>query len=212
MANFQENNRNKTKIRLIYLVVFLVLLLFFYSVRIILLHRLPPDNSVIPLAAIEEKISIPPRPGVEGIMITGPVVKDLIFQIDTKTSQLRKLNWNRIEMIDKTADVKIRASVLRNGELEFNPITDVISPGHSYAGNEIAKVIKTWKYVPYKHGRIYFWFNFPSSGVKLTVDTHELVRNEEIPKRYFVRNGLLFYIDGLSLSKVNQAGRVFIGE
>ena len=212
MANAQQNNGDKTRIRLIYLAVILVLLLLFYSVRIILLHRLPPDNSMIPLTALEEKISIPPRPGVEGIIITGPVIKDLVFQIDTKSSQLRKLDWQRIESIDKTADVKIRATVLRNGELQFDPITDVISPGHSYAGNEIAKVIETWKYTPYKHGQIYFWFNFPSSGVKLTVDTHRLVRNEDIPKKYYVRQGLLFYINGLSFSKVNQAGRVFIGE
>lgn len=212
MVNTEKNNQSRTRVTLIYFIVILVLLFFFYGLRLILLHRLPPDNSMIPLAAFEEKIPIPPRPGIEGIIITGPIIKDLVFQIDTKTSQLRKLNWERIESIDKTADVKIRATVLRNGELQFDPITDVISPGHSYAGNEIAKVIETWKYTPYKHGQIYFWFNFPSSGVKLTVDTHRLVRNEDIPKKYYVRQGLLFYINGLSFSKVNQAGRVFIGE
>ena len=210
MIKSQDKNENKTRIGFIYLLIFFVFLFFFYGVRMIMLHRLPPDNSMIPLTALEEKIPIPPRPGVEGIIITGPVIKDMIFQIDTKTSQLKKLNWMRIESIDKTADVKIGATVLRNGNLEFNPITDVISPGHSYAGNEIAKVIETWKYTPYKHGRIYFWFNFPSRGVKLTIDTHELVRNEDIPKKYYVRQGLLFYIDGLSLSKVNQSGRVFV--
>jgi len=212
MTKSRDKDNNKAKIGFTYLLVFLLLLFFFYAIRMILLHRLPPDNSRIPLTALEEKIPIPPRPGVQGIIITGPVIKDLIFQIDTKTSQLRKLDWRRIESIDKTADVKIRATVLRNGSLEFNPITDVISPGHSYAGNEIAKVVETWKYTHYKHGRIYFWFNFPSKGVKLTIDTHELVRNEDLSKKYFVRNGLLFYINGLPLSCVNQAGRVFVGE
>ena len=207
-----KSQGNKAKNQIIYFAILLIILIFFYAVRLFLLHQLPPDNSMIPLTALEERISIPPRPGVEGIIITGPAIKDLIFQIDTKTSQLRKLNWKRIESIDKTADVKIRATVLRNGELEFNPITDVISPGHSYAGNEIAKIIGTWKYSAYKHGQIYFWFNFPSRGVKLTVDTHELVRNEDIPKKYFIKNGLLFYINGLSISKVNQSGRVYIGD
>jgi hypothetical protein len=184
----------------------------YFAVHEILLSLLPEDNLMVPLTSIEEKIPIPPRPGVKGIIITGPVIKDLVFQIDFKSSRVKKLYWKRIERIDPTADVKIRAKVLPNGNLQFNPVNDVFSPGHSYAGSEIAKVVQTWRFTPYKHGEIRFWFNFPSRGVKLTVDVHDLRRNPDIPEKYFVKNGLLFYVEGLKPSRVNQFGRVAIRE
>jgi len=184
----------------------------YFAVHEILLSLLPEDNLMVPLTSIEEKIPIPPRPGVKGIIITGPVIKDLVFQIDFKSSRVKKLYWKRIERIDPTADVKIRAKVLPNGNLQFNPVNDVFSPGHSYAGSEIAKVVQTWRFTPYKHGEIRFWFNFPSRGVKLAVDVHDLRRNPDIPEKYFVKNGLLFYVEGLKPSRVNQFGRVAIRE
>ncbi len=190
----------------------LLLAVLYLALHEILLSLLPEDNIMVPLTTVEEKIPIPPRPGVKGIIITGPVIKDLVFQIDFKSSQVKKLNWKRIERIDPTADVKIRAKVLPTGELVFNPITDVFSPGHSYAGSEIAKIVQTWRYTPYKHGEIRFWFNFPSRGVKLTVDVHDLRRNVDVPEKYFVKNGLLFYVEGLQPSRVNQFGRVAIRE
>ncbi len=206
IQNRGKNNRSWTMA-----IAGLVLVAILYlALHEILLSFLPQDNIMIPLTSIEEKIPVPPRPGVKGIIITGPVIQDLVFQVDFKQSQIKKLNWKRIEKIDPTADVKIRAKVLPTGELVFNPVTDVFSPGHSYAGSEIAKIVQTWRFTPYKHGEIRFWFNFASRGVKLTIDVHDLRRNADIPEKYFVKNGLLFYVKGLQPARVNQFGHVVI--
>ncbi len=211
MGNIQKHVKDNRAVS-ITIVSILALVGVYLALHEIMLSLLPEDNLMIPLTSIEEKIPIPPRPGVKGIIITGPVIKDLIFQIDFKSSRLKKLNWKRIEGIDPTADVKIRAKILPDGQLIFNPASDVFSPGHSYAGSEIAKIVQTWRYTPYKHGEIRFWFNFPSRGAKLTVDVHDLRRNPDIPEKFFVKNGLLFYVEGLKPSRVNQFGRVAIRE
>jgi hypothetical protein len=157
--------------------------------------------SRVALTALPHTPPKPPRPGAQGVVITGPEIKRLYFEIDASIAGQRRLGWQSIFGRNKSADVTVRAVVKEDGSLSINKIRDIKDLGYSEAGNEIYKVLRTWRYKPYKRGKILFWFNAAALQYKLTVDASNL---EILPdyREYRVSNRQLFNIEGLGSNEV----------
>lgn len=180
------------------LIRFFLLMVFCFIVlmgwREIQLRRLPVDEVRLYSPGMNEVMEIPPRPGVKGLMITGPRIEPLYFSIDLAKSGIRSLDWRRLQLADPNADVKINAYVGESGRLTFSP-EDVSMEGHPEAGMIIQNAMRTWLFTPYKSGRIEFWFNLPSKGKKLIVNTKELERRASVPEHVPIYNGRLHFIE-----------------
>jgi len=169
--------------------------------------RLPFDDVQISPFEKEEKLEIPPRPGVKGIVITGPTIEPLYFSIDLSKVGIRLLNWRQLQSIDPHADVRVNCRVNDQGRLTFSQ-KDVLMEGHTEAGVMIQQAMKTWSYTPYKMGEIRFWFNLPSKGRKLIIDTQGLLRKNEIPDHIPIYDGQIHLIEGIPFNEI-RVGRSF---
>ena len=169
--------------------------------------RLPFDDVQISPFEKEEKLEIPPRPGVKGIVITGPTIEPLYFSIDLSKVGIRLLNWRQLQSIDPHADVRVNCRVNDQGRLTFSQ-KDVLMEGHTEAGVMIQRAMKTWSYTPYKMGEIRFWFNLPSKGRKLIIDTQGLLRKNEIPDHIPIYDGQIHLIEGIPFNEI-RVGRSF---
>jgi len=169
----------------------------------ILLDRLPPDKIEIPYFNEKKEIVIPLRPGIQGIIITGPIIDPLTFHIDLSKAGLRTLNWNYLQNIDPHTDVKINCRIDNKGRLIFSR-DDLLMGGHTRAGLYIEQILKTWIYTPFKKGDIQFWFNLPSKGKKLIIDMEKLGRKNEIPAHIPIFNGQLHLIDGIQQKDIQE--------
>lgn len=183
-----------------------VLLIFFGAAFLILaaaisyymiaMSRLPVDDG--DLGQVNE-IEVPPeRPGTQSLVLTGPIIRPLIFALDMSKPNIKSLDWAELKSIDLTAEVKIKATVGPDGALIFNPISDVRCPGHTKAGEMISRVLQTWAFKPYKVGPVTIRFNVGAIGRKLTIDISKLNRREgvdpdtpiKVGRLYMVENGL----------------------
>jgi len=182
---------------------FAVALVFGY--RAYLLYRLPFDQIQISTFGEREKLAIPPRPGVQGIVITGPRIQPLFFSIDLSRAGVRDLDWQQLRVIDPHTDVKISCQIDHRGRLLFSQ-RDVMMEGHTKAGMMIQQALKTWKYTPYKSGNIKFWFNLPSKGKKLIIDTSQLRRKSSIPEHIPVYDSQIHLIEGIKSSEIQIGG------
>ena len=171
------------------------------------LQGIPVESFRIPPIGIEERVEIPQRPGVRGIVVSGPMIEPMFFTIDLSRSGVRSLDWRRLMRIDPHTDVKMTCRVDDRGILHFSQ-DDILMAGHTEAGMLIQQVLKTWVYTPYKSGRIRFWFNLPSKGKKLTIDTHALIRREGIASHVPVYDGKLHMIEDILSSDV-RIGRFY---
>jgi hypothetical protein len=164
-----------------------------FIVRFIQLGSLPESFKRIRSAQMES-LPIPARPGTSGFTITGPRKKRMTFQVDPASSG-RRLIWSDLLAQDPTADIRIEAEIEENGLLR---ITKHQFSGHNEIGQTIIDAMTTWRYFPYKQGRIRFWYNLASlSEVKLELDASRLNRNQSIPAQVPVDDGLLYWIDGI---------------
>ncbi|HHS14456.1 MAG TPA: hypothetical protein ENN03_11920 [bacterium] len=170
------------------------------------LRRLPLDDIQLPLFEHHEQVQIPPRPGIHGIVISGPVIEDLIFSIDYTKAGVRSLDWNRLIAMDPNADILIKGTIDDQGRLNFTR-DDVRMEGHTEAGIMIQNVLRTWIYKPYKTGKIQFWFNLPSKGRKLIIDTSGLIQRSNIPAHIIVSNGRIYNIDGIHINDIQERGQ-----
>ena len=177
--------------------VFFVCLLWGW--RAYTLWRLPFDEVQIPSVSQEEKLEIPPRPGIQGILITGPVIEPLRFTIDLSKAGIRSLNWRQLQTVDPYTDVKVSCHIDDQGRLVFSQ-ADLLMEGHTEAGMMIQRALKTWMYTPYKTGTIRFWFNLPSKGKKLVIDIIELKRKDDIPEHIPIYDGQIHLIDGIPIN------------
>ena len=193
------------KILLWFTIAFLAVLVLLLAWREYLIVHLPFEDWKIP-SAIEERLEIPPRPGIQGIVITGPEILPLKFSILSNPGAMF-LNWNALMRVDPNTDVKVTARIDAHGRLVFSQ-ADILMEGHTEAGLMIQRALKTWMYRPYKLGTIRFWFNLPSKGKKLIIDTSGLVRNEGIPSYVPIYTGRLYLIDGIPFNEV-QTGKYF---
>ena len=165
------------------------------------LRRLPFDEVQIPHFESDEKLEIPPRPGIQGIVITGPAIELLYFSIDLSKGGIRTLDWRRLQNIDPHADVRVNCIVDNQGQLSFTQ-EDVLMEGHTEAGMMIQRALKTWTYTPFKRGIIRFWFNLPSKGKKLIIDTSSLYRREDIPEYVPIFDGQVHFIEGIRSDQI----------
>lgn len=172
------------------LVVFVVL----YVYRAIALGKIPFEDA--DLGNVEEEIILPERPGTQSLILTGPLIKPLVFAINMRTPGIKSLDWDALMNVDFTADVRVTATVDDNGSLNFDPIDDVYCPGHAKAGEMVSNVLKSWKYTPYKIGKIVIRFNVGAVGKKMTVDVSKLERREGVDPDTPLKNGKLYLIDG----------------
>ena len=169
------------------------------------LWRLPYDEIEIPPLGIREHLDIPPRPGIQGVLISGPTIEPLIFSIDLSKAGVRTLEWQRLETIDPHTDVKVSGQIDSQGRL-FISDRDVLMGGHTEAGLMIQRAMRTWMYTPFKAGSIRFWFNLPSKGKKLIIDTDGLVRAREVPSHVPIFEGRIHLIEGISPSDIQLGG------
>ena len=171
------------------------------------MRKLPFDDVQLSPFSQEQNLEIPPRPGVRGIVITGPTIEPLLFTIDLAKAGIRSLDWRQLRAIDPHTDVKLRCRINDQGWLVFSP-KDVLMEGHTEAGVMIQQALKTWCYTPYKSGEIRFWFNLPSKGGKLIIDTKDLQRKGDIPDYIPIYDGQLHLIEGIPFNEI-RVGRDF---
>ena len=151
----------------------------------------------------EEIVVLPERPGTQSLILTGPIIRPLIFALDFRRPKIRSINWEEIRATDPTADVRITAMLTADGILKFDPVTDVYSPGHTRAGVMIARVVRTWAYTPYMMGPIVFTFRVGAVGKKVTIDISRLKRKEGLDPDVPIKTGKLYLIEnGLSPREV----------
>lgn len=177
------------------------------GLREYLLWRLPMEQVKIPVQGKIDKLIIPPRPGIRGIVISGPVIEPLFFAIDLSKAGVRTLNWRQLMAVDPNADVKVKCTIDKHGQLSLHR-RDLLMEGHTEAGMLIRQALLTWRYTPYKSGTIQFWFNLPSKGKKLIIDTQELYRRDRIPLQIPVYDGQIHLIDGIPAHEI-QLGTLY---
>ena len=71
----------------------------------------------LPHFEISQKLEIPPRPGVQGIEITGPRIEPVNFSIDPSKPGLRAIDWTRLWASDPGTDVKVTGYIDSRGQL-----------------------------------------------------------------------------------------------
>ncbi|MBN1896044.1 hypothetical protein JW906_16280 [bacterium] len=179
----------------------LALVLLFLVVRAIRLWRLPYESVNIAPEDQYERIEIPPRPGIRGLVITGPRILPLYFAVDLAKAGIQPLDWDILKNRCPGADVRIRCQVDEKGNLRFNQ-EDVRMEGFTEAGTLIQNALRTWAYRPVKSGTIAFWFNVPSMGKKLKIDMTGMERAASIPEHVPIIDGQLHYILGLSAQDI----------
>ncbi len=160
------------------------------------LWKLPFDEVQLQQIQASERLEIPTRPGIQGIVITGPAIESIYFSIDLTKAGIRSLDWRRLQAIDPHADVKVSCYVDNQGQLSFTQ-DGVLTEGHTEAGIMIQRALRTWLYTPYRTGIIRFWFNLPSRGKKLIIDTSGLSRRGDIPRHVPIFDGRLHFIEGI---------------
>jgi len=178
--------------------------IFLFSIPVVWwaleLIGLPFNDSHVPGLTITETIEIPQRPGIQGIIITGPIIEPLLFSINLGMAP-KALDWEYLKTIDPFADIKIRARII-NGKLEFNRKNgDINDAGFPRAGSIIEKAISSWSYKPYKEGEIRFWFHLGAEREKLIIDAGALmpiIEYENLP----IVDGKLYHIDGIGRGEV----------
>jgi hypothetical protein len=137
---------------LTYSVVFvLIVSLGLYVYRAIALSKIPVEDA--DLGSVKEEIILPERPGTRSLVLTGPLIKPLVFAVNMRTPGIKSLDWDALINVDFTADVRVNARVEEDGSLEFDPIDDVYCPGHAKAGEMVSNVLRSWKFEITKTGR-----------------------------------------------------------
>ena len=139
---------------------------------------LAPDVVDLPYFEISQKLEVPPRPGIQGIEITGEIITPVKFEIDISKPGLRDIDWTRLWAMDQGTDVRVTGHIDRRGHLTIAAFDD---GGHTQAGKLIRDAMKTWIYKPYLSGTIRFWYNLPSTGSKVLVDVSKLRREAVLP-------------------------------
>ena len=190
----------KTIFRIIIIVVAIIVLSIF-TIRKIWLESLPPSRKNLVYANAPTEINIPQRPGVQGILISGPKIDPLFFSIDLSKSGVRQIDWIYLMSIDPGADIKVNAVIDSKGRLHFSQ-DDVFMGGHTKAGLYIQEIIRSWRFTPYREGNIQFWFNLPSVGRKLIIDMRDMHRKESIPEYIPIYTGKVYYVENISLSEI----------
>jgi hypothetical protein len=165
------------------------------------LWRLPQSQIIIPPIEGKRELEIPPRPGIQGLVIAGPIIKPLFFSVDLSKSGIRSLDWQQLQSIDPHTDVKVNCEIDEQGRLVFSK-EDVLMGGHTEAGMMIQQALRTWIYTPLKTGPIQFWFNLPSKGKKLIINMQDLKPKGNIPAQIPIYNGQMYLIDGISYQEI----------
>lgn len=170
--------------------------------RTIQIQIMPYDNIYMPSFEKGEAIEIPQRPGIKGIEITGPLIVPLIFQIDLSQSGVMiPLSWQELQNIDPATDVTVDVEIFADGT---KPNVIVTGRGHTIARILIKKSMETWRYKNYKTGHIFFWYNLPSTGKRVEINTKDLKRRSDIPMHKRLINGKLHLIEGIRKEEIKQ--------
>lgn len=189
------------KISIIITICVIFLGLSIYVKRQIDLWRLPYSQITVQPIEWEKELEIPPRPGIQGLVIAGPVIQPLFFSIDLSKAGIRSLDWRRLQTIDPHTDIKVNCRIDEQGRLIFYK-DDVLMGGHTEAGMMIQQALRTWIYTPLKTGFIQFWFNLPSKGKKLVIDMKDLSRKEGVPLDIPIYTGKMYLIDGITFQEI----------
>lgn len=162
----------------------------------------PVDSLILPEFEISQELDIPPRPGVQGIEISGPLIQPVTFAIDASRPGLRRIDWDRLMAIDPGTDIKVTVSINRRGQLTVDTFDD---GGHTQAGRYIQSALQTWMYKPYLTGKARFWFNLPSRGKKIMVDLSNLKRSPIVPDHVPLLYGRVHLIENAPRGSVALA-------
>lgn len=190
----------KTSFR-IFSLLFIILLVIYFSIRKIWYTALPVSEKHLVYANAPSEINIPERPGVRGILISGPKIDPLFFSIDLSKSGVMSVDWDYLMSVDPGTDVKVNAFIDSKGRLHFDQ-DDVLMGGHTKAGNYIQQTLRTWRFTPYREGRIQFWFNLPSLGKKMIIDMRQLERKASIPEYIPIYTGKVHFLSNIPTSAI----------
>ncbi len=187
---------NMSKIKREKLVKALVPLLFLLPVLVVLILLIAPLLSFgpqprihIPHLFIKEEVPMIRRPGTSAIVLAGPPIQDLVFQINPGAAGMTPVKWAQLIAVELVIDVKIEAEVNSEGFLRVISVDD---RGRPAAGAYLRQCLNTWKYTPYKRGRIRFWFHGGNRTV--TIDASQL---QPVPTgEARVVDGTLHYVVG----------------
>ncbi len=185
----------KTIFRIL-IVLFVLSIALYFGIKKILYEALPVSQKHLIYANAPTEMNIPERPGVQGILISGPKIDPLFFSIDLSKSGVMQIDWQYMISLDPGTDVKVNGVIDNKGRLHFNQ-EDVLMGGHTKAGNYIQKILRTWRFTPYREGHIQFWFNLPSLGKKMIIDMRELKRKSSIPEYIPIYTGKVHYIENI---------------
>ncbi len=198
----EESGSFKKRRFLIYSVTLILLasgLLIGYY--LIAMSFIPFDDA--DLGEMEEEMVLPERPGTQSLILSGPIIRPLVFTIDLRKPGILSLDWEELKSLDPTADVRVTATIGSDGSLVFDSVDDVYCPGHTRAGQMIARVLRTWSYTPYMVGPIVFSFHVGAVGKKVTIDISKLQRKEGLDPDTPIKTGLLYLIEkGLKRNQV----------
>lgn len=156
---------------------------------LILVRHVGPQYVFIPAINRQTEPLKLMRPGTTSIILSGPLVRNCVFEINPAAAGLRPLDWVELTSLDRMTDVIVTATVGRDGALSITRIND---RGHPEAGQYIRERLSTWVYTTCKHGIIRFWFN--AGALQITIDATQLVVSN--PAGAPVNDGQMHFVIG----------------
>lgn len=199
VANSNQQ-RKKSLLILAGMAIVITIVIAVYFMRFI---GLDYDQVSLESFAIEDTLVVPPRPGTQSIVISGPEIPGRFFGIDLSAPGIRPIIWQELEALEQTTWVTIRAKVLENGQLSFSKANnDVKDAGQSAPSLYIQNILRTWSYFPHKTGTILFYFHVGAVGKKVTIDVSGLKKSPGIPAKVPIVDRGLHYIKGLNANEI----------
>ncbi|MDZ7346865.1 MAG: hypothetical protein ONA69_08755 [candidate division KSB1 bacterium] len=150
-------------------IIFCFLLLIIYSLRLF-----GPTNTVQAIVESEKEIVPPQRPGTSGIVLSGPMQKPLLFQIDFTKPGMRAIDWNVLQSLGTVAAIIVDVTISNDGRVAVRSVND---RGFPHAGAYVRQCIDSWAYTPYMNGNVTFAFRVGANRVDIFADERSLMSN-----------------------------------
>lgn len=149
-----------------------IILCFLLLVYVVRLYG--PTNTVQAIVESEKQTVPPPRPGTSGIVLSGPIQKPLLFQIDFTKPGIRPIDWNVLQSLGTVAAIIVDVTISNDGRVAVRSVND---RGFPQAGAYVRQCIDSWAYTPYMNGNVTFAFRVGANQVDIYADERSLISN-----------------------------------